>query len=109
MALEVKAGGQGQIKLKRVNIAERLYRITGAGIYRDSVLLGQPVPIKHPLMDGLVMGQDTVDGDPVPGQDLLVLRRHGAARLPARPVRDFGGDLAACRARAGWTPTGAWT
>ena len=45
MALEVKAGGKAQIKLKRVNIAERLYRMTGAGIYRDSVLLGLPVPI----------------------------------------------------------------
>jgi len=59
-ALDVKAGGSAQIKLKRLNIAERLYRITGAGIYRDSVLLGQQVPIKAPLLNAQVTGQDTV-------------------------------------------------
>jgi hypothetical protein len=32
-----KAGGSAQIKDKRLNIAERLYRITGAGIYPDSI------------------------------------------------------------------------
>ena len=44
-AFQVKAGGRGEIKIKRLNIAERLYRITGAGIYRDSVLLGEKVPL----------------------------------------------------------------
>ena len=61
LALDVKAGGQGQIKIKRINIAQRLYRITGAGIYRDSILTGVPVPLKQPLLNGLVMGQDTVE------------------------------------------------
>lgn len=60
IALPVKAGGSTVIKVKRVNIAERLYRITGAGIYRDSVLVGQTVPIKQPLLNGQVFGQDTV-------------------------------------------------
>jgi hypothetical protein len=64
VAFLVKPGGQGQIHLKRLNIAERLYRITGAGIYRDSVLVGAPVPIKAPLLNGLVMGQDTVEVTP---------------------------------------------
>jgi len=32
--------GRGEIKLKRLNIAERLYRVTGQGLYRDSVMLG---------------------------------------------------------------------
>ena len=59
-ALQVTAGGSAIIKIKRTNIAERLYRITGAGIYRDSVLTGQPVPLKEPLLNGRVMGQDTV-------------------------------------------------
>ncbi len=59
-ALPVSAGGSVVLKIKRVNIAERLYRITGAGIYRDSVLVGQPTPLKQPLLNGQVFGQDTV-------------------------------------------------
>lgn len=50
LALKVVAGGSAVIKIKRVNIAERLYRITGAGIYRDSILTGQPIPLKQPLL-----------------------------------------------------------
>ncbi len=67
-AFQVKAGGSGQIKIKRVNIAERLYRITGAGIYRDSVLLGDKVPLSHPLLNGGVTGQDTVMATPYKGK-----------------------------------------
>jgi hypothetical protein len=58
--LKAKRGGKAEIKLKRLNIAERLYRITGSGIYRDSVLLGQRVPLKRSELNGQVMGQDTV-------------------------------------------------
>ena len=67
-ALEVRAGGAAQIKLKRTQIAERLYRITGAGIYRDSVLSGVPVPLQKPLLNGLVTGQDTVEAVPYRGK-----------------------------------------
>jgi hypothetical protein len=59
-ALHVTEGGSAELKIKRVNIAERLYRNTGGGIYRDSVLLGQPVPLKQPVLNGLVFGQDSV-------------------------------------------------
>ncbi|RYX82727.1 hypothetical protein EON83_18080 [bacterium] len=68
LTLEVKAGGNGQIKLKRLNIAERLYRITGAGIYRDSVLLGDKPPLTHPVLNGGVTGQDTVMATPYKGK-----------------------------------------
>jgi hypothetical protein len=57
--LQTKAGGGAEIKLKRINIAERLYRITGAGIYRDTVLLGETAPIAEPVLDGDVVGQDS--------------------------------------------------
>ena len=67
-ALDVRAGQNAEIKVKRTEIAERLYRITGAGIYRDSVLSGVPVPIKKPLINGLVMGQDTVEAVPYRGK-----------------------------------------
>lgn len=59
-AVPISSGGTITIEMNRVNIAERLYRITGQGIYRDSVLLGLETPIKEPLINGLVMGQDSV-------------------------------------------------
>ena len=86
VALAVKAGGQGRITVKRVNIAERLYRITGAGIYRDSVLVGAGVPIKQPLMDGLVMGQDTVMAAPYRGK---VYWFYGDTERPGYPLGQF--------------------
>jgi hypothetical protein len=58
--LHTKPGGRTEIKLKRVNIAERLYRITGEGIYRDSVLLGQKPPLRAPVLNAEVLGQDSV-------------------------------------------------
>lgn len=60
VALETRPGGSAQIKIKRLNIARRLYRITGAGIYRDSLLTGTPVPITEPALNGQVLGQDSV-------------------------------------------------
>src|ERR1035437_3326900 len=66
--LKPAQGGSATIKIKRLNIAERLYRITGQGIYRDSVLLGRPVPLKQPLLNGQVMGQDTVIATPYRGK-----------------------------------------
>lgn len=54
-----KPGGYGEIKIKRVNRAERLYRITGQGIYADSVKLGLPTPISAPVFNSSVMGQDS--------------------------------------------------
>ncbi len=59
-AFDVKEGGSAQIVVRRLNIARRLYRVTGAGIYRDSVLTGDSVPIKEPLLNGHVVGQDSV-------------------------------------------------
>jgi len=58
--LRATCGGSVTMKIHRLNVAERLYRLTGEGIYRDSVLVRAPVPIKHPLLDAEVMGQDTV-------------------------------------------------
>lgn len=68
VAWKLTEGGRSTIKLTRSNVAERLYRITGAGIYRDSVLLGQPPPLKQPLLNGQVFGQDTVLTVPYKGK-----------------------------------------
>lgn len=60
IALVTKPGTRAEIKIHRENIAERLYRTTGQGLYRDSTLLGEPTPLKHPNLNALVMGQDSV-------------------------------------------------
>ncbi|TCM99630.1 F5/8 type C domain-containing protein [Paenibacillus sp. BK033] len=59
-AVEVTPGGSVTLTMDRVNIAERLYRLTGEGIYRDSLLLGKTLPIHEPVLNGKVMGQDSV-------------------------------------------------
>jgi len=51
-----RAGTVSEIKITRRNVAERLCRLTGEGLYRDSVLLGHTVP----LNPGKVAGQDSV-------------------------------------------------
>ncbi|MFH1717666.1 MAG: hypothetical protein ABIF19_09970 [Planctomycetota bacterium] len=58
--LKTTSGGSALLKIDRLNIAERLYRVTGQGIYRDSILTGHPVPLKNPLLNGGVLGQDSV-------------------------------------------------
>ena len=59
-ALDVTEGGSARITIQRRNLAQRLYRVTGAGIYRDSTLTGDPIPIREPLLNGRVFGQDSV-------------------------------------------------
>jgi hypothetical protein len=56
----IEPGKARTIPIRRTMIAERLYRLTGEGIYRDSVLAGLRVPAKEPLLNAEVLGQDTV-------------------------------------------------
>lgn len=60
LKLEPRPGGSTTIKVKRRNIAERLYRLTGGGIYRDSILLGKPTPVKQPVLNTDLLGCDSV-------------------------------------------------
>src|SRR3569623_217170 len=60
-AFDIQSGGSAELKLRRLNVAERLYRMTGEGIYRDTVLLGRPAPIEHPLLNAQVFGSDSVE------------------------------------------------
>jgi hypothetical protein len=55
-----RAGQASEIKITRTNVAERLCRLTGEGLYRDSVLLGHKTPLPEPLGMGRVAGQDSV-------------------------------------------------
>ena len=58
--LRTTPGTVAEIRLDRAQIAERLYRLTGYGVYRDTELLGRPVPLKQPLLNARVTGSDTV-------------------------------------------------
>lgn len=58
--LNPTSGGSVQVAINRTNLAERLYRVTGTGIYQDSVAVGTAVPIDKPLLNANVKGQDSV-------------------------------------------------
>jgi hypothetical protein len=58
-ALKAVAGGSARLEIDRINIAERLYRITGADIYADSVLVGEPAPLAKAGLNARVVGQDS--------------------------------------------------
>jgi hypothetical protein len=54
------AGAVSEVKLKRTIVAERLGRLTGEGLFRDTVLLGRDVPLVASAHPGRVAGQDSV-------------------------------------------------
>jgi hypothetical protein len=87
LKLRASSGGNAEVKLKRLNIAERLYRVTGGGIYRDSLLAGLPTPLKHPVLNGQVFGQDTVTATPYRGK---IFWLWGDTDRPAYPLGNFG-------------------
>ncbi len=80
--------GSVQVPINRTNLAERLYRLTGAGIYQDSVAVGAPVPIAQPLLNANVAGQDSVQATVYNGQIYWffgdTLYSSGGGRLPHR-------------------------
>lgn len=54
------AGKTAEVKVLRTNVAERVCRLTGQGIYRDSTLLGHEPPLPRPNLFANVLGQDSV-------------------------------------------------
>jgi len=103
VSLEAREGTIAEIKIARRNLAERLYRVTGAGIYADSVLLGQPVPLREPLLNGRVTGQDSVMA--VPWGDRLWWF-WGDTNRPGYPLGHFqtSGATSALPGRGGLDP-----
>jgi len=85
-ALDVVPGGSARLKINRLNVAERLYRVTGAGIYRDSVLAGRPVPIREPLLNAQVTGSDGVLSDVYRGK---IYWFWGDTNRPSYPLGNF--------------------
>jgi hypothetical protein len=58
--LLLAGGKRATLGIRRTQIAERLYRITGMGIYADSRRAGLDVPIQLPILDPGVVGCDSV-------------------------------------------------
>jgi hypothetical protein len=87
VALETMPGGSATVKVKRVNIAERLYRITGQGIYGESVVAGRSAPIERPVLNGKVMGQDSVQRVIYKGK---IRWFWGDTGRPSYPLGNFG-------------------
>lgn len=86
-AVRTTPGGSVEFRIHRLNVAERLYRLTGAGIYRDSVRAGLPVPLREPVLNGQVMGQDTAVASPFQGR---LYWFWGDTDRPAHPLGHFG-------------------
>lgn len=55
-----RVGSIAEIKITRRNVAERLCRLTGEGLFRDTLLLGYPPPLAESPHPGNVAGQDSV-------------------------------------------------
>ena len=84
--LKVVAGEQATLSINRINIAERLYRVTGGGIYRDSVLVGESSPIQQPVLNGLVLGSDSVVNTVYRGK---IFWFWGDTNRPSYPLGNF--------------------
>src|SRR5690606_16474148 len=80
--LKPKPGGEATIRVKRINIAERLYRVTGQGIYADTVRLGLDAPIDEPVLNARVAGQDSVQSIVYRGKLYLFWGDTGQAGYP---------------------------
>lgn len=80
--LTPEAGKTAEVKVLRTNVAERLCRLTGQGIYRDSTLLGREVPLPRPNLFADVMGQDSVQVSPWKGRYFWIFGDTTRANYP---------------------------
>ncbi len=94
IALEATPGKTALVRVQRTNIAERLYRITGEGIYSDSVQLGIEAPIKAPLLNGRVMGQDSCLGTVYQGRIFWIWGDTAGPQYPLGNFRTSGATSA---------------
>ncbi len=102
-ALRLTSGGSARLEIQRLNVAERLYRVTGGGIYRDSVLAGKKVPLKEPVLNGQVFGSDSVLNAVYRGK---IYWFWGDTNRPAYPLGNFDvpGAISALPGKGGLDP-----
>lgn len=84
--LRTVPGAEAVIALERQNIAQRLYRITGCGIYRDTVLLGKTAPLAEPLLNAKMTGSDGAQAAVYGG---LLYWFWGDTHFPHSPLVNF--------------------
>lgn len=101
--VQVERGKSATVKIRRKNLAERLYRITGGGIYRDSILTGRKVPVKQPLINAQVFGQDSVQNAVYQGR---LFWMWGDTQRPGYPLGNFhmSGATSALPGKGGLDP-----
>lgn len=58
--MKATPGGELQVEMESQYAGQRLYRITGQGTYRDSLLLGLSIPVQNGALNAQVVGQDSV-------------------------------------------------
>ncbi len=97
------AGASAVVKIKRLNIAERLYRVTGQGIYRDSLLVGDSAPVSQPALNAQVMGQDSVHAAVYRGKVFWIW---GDTNRASYPLGNFGVAAATSELPGGAGATG---
>eukprot|EP01045_Picozoa_sp_COSAG04_P005323 COSAG04_NODE_246_length_18912_cov_7.669537_1_plen_336_part_00 len=98
--LDAAAGGSATIALRRTQPGQRMYRMSGGGIYRHSLLVGAPAPIADPLIGAAnVLGQDSLLAAVYKGKAYYFF---GDTECPAGP-RDTD-----CQHYGRYT-TGAWS
>ena len=79
------AGKTTTVKLHRTNLAERIARTTGQGLFRDSELLELPHALPN-MNNGGVMGQDSVQAVPYKGR---IFWLWGDTNVPHYPLGNF--------------------
>lgn len=101
--VRARVGSHAALDLTRVDIARRLYRVTGGGIYRDSVLLGKPTPLRHPLLNADVLGLDSVQSALFGGRAFFI---YGDTLRVSHPLGNFHATGATARlpSRGGLPP-----
>lgn len=82
VALQTRPGGEARLELERVQPAERLYRITGAGRLVHSRRLGLAPPLAADGPPGGVLGQDSVQATPWQGGLFWLWGDTSRARYP---------------------------
>jgi hypothetical protein len=92
----VEAAKTAELKLKRLNVAERLYRVTGAELYEHTLRAGKRAPIDQPRLNAQVVGCDGAQTAIYGGK--LFWTWGDTSRL-SYPLGNFNGSAAVSRLR----------
>lgn len=84
--LRTTPGKSAEVKVLRTQLAERMCRLTGQGIYRDSTLLGHEAPLPRPNLYANVLGQDSVQVVPWKGRYFWIF---GDTTIDRYPLGNF--------------------